>query len=145
MTTALARTTPTAIAPATGRMFDVTLLAGQVAPGTLAQYKMYVDAYAAFARAVGADAFNPATLARWRMALYESRYTAADGSQRAYSVNAINLRLAAVRRIMREAAAHGYIAGEVADGFRRIEGLKIKANKERRKEHARTAITREQM
>lgn len=64
----------------------------------------------------------PATLSRWRQALYEQGYTAADGIQRAYSINSINQRLAAVRSVMAEAAEQGYIPHGLVEQFKSKKG-----------------------
>lgn len=142
MTTALAATNTSALA--TAPALDPSILAGTKAPGTVEQYRMHLSAYRAFA---GSDAvaLDPATLARWRQYLYEIGYTTRAGEQRAYSVNAINQRLAAVRGFMAEAAAQGYIPADLAERYKGVKGLKLSANRDRRNAHARTRIEREDM
>src|SRR5690554_4927881 len=90
------------------RRFDTSILAGGKAPTSIEQYRLHFAAYCAFA-GDWQTALQPATLSRWRQALYEQGYTAADGTRRAYSINSINQRLAAVRSVMAEAAEQGYI------------------------------------
>ncbi len=92
--------------------FDPTSLAGQLAPSALAQYVHDVRSYLAFAGTPEA-VLDPATLARWRAQL---------SSETALSVNTINHRLAAVKRMMQAAAAHGYISQETAQAFRKVAG-----------------------
>ena len=139
MSTAIAPTTTSS--PAT---FDTSILAGTKSPGTIAQYEMHFRSYLVFAGSFEA-AVQPTTLARWRQELYQAGYTAANGVARPYSVNAINQRLAAVRSLMAEAAQQGYIAHETAEAFKHVKSLSQVASKERRKAHARTAISRTEM
>jgi integrase len=123
--------------------FGVDILVGVKSPNTLEQYKLHWQTYTQFA-ITWAEATQPATLARWRQHLLEVGYTGKNGHH-PYTVNAINLRLAAIRSVMHEAAQQGYISHETAKAFKAIEGLKQSANKERRRAHARTAITPEDM
>jgi integrase len=124
--------------------FDTSILAGTKSPNTIAQYEMHFRSYLVFAGSFAA-AVEPATLARWRQALFQDGYAIADGGRRPYSVNAINQRLAAVRSLMAEAAQQGYITHETAEAFKYVKSLSQVANKDRRKAHARTAITKTQM
>lgn len=128
----------------TGEHFDTSILAGTKSPNTIEQYEMHFKAYCAFAGSFPV-AMQPATLARWRQHLYDDGYRFNDGQPRKYSVNAINQRLAAVRALLSEAAQQGYITHELAEQFKQVKGLKQVANKERRREHARTPITAAQM
>lgn len=127
-----------------GTEFNTFILSGNKSPNTIEQYKMHFAAYCAFAGSF-ADAIQPATLARWRQSLYETGYTAHGGTVKPYSVAAINQRLAAIRGVMSEAAQQGYITHELAEQFKHIKGLKQVANKDRRKAHARTAISKADM
>ena len=124
--------------------FDTSILAGTKSPNTIEQYRMHFSAYCEFAGSF-ARAIQPATLARWRQSLYETGYTAPDGTERQYSIASINARLAAIRGIMAEAAQQGYITHELAEQFKHVKGLKQVANKDRRKAHARTPISRQDM
>lgn len=144
MTTALVAVTTGSSELATGAAFDVGVLAGVKSPNTLEQYRIHWHAYTVFAGS-WQDATQPATLARWRQHLLEAGYTGKDGQPHPYTVSAINLRLAAIRSVMQQAAQQGYISHETAKAFKAIEGLKQSANKERRRAHARTPITPEEM
>ncbi len=133
--------------------FDTSILAGQVAPSTVAMYKRDFAAYVVFAGDFAA-AMQPETLARWRTAL-------AEGTKK--SPNTINRMLSAVKRLMREAAQQGYVvpipagasvqevqrakaeANAIVEGFDTVRGVKIAAMKKRVKPHARTKITAEDM
>ncbi len=142
MITELATTTHQLPAPA--QRFDTSILAGTKSPNSISQYRMHFAAYCSFA-GDWQTALQAPTLARWRQYLYETGYTLKDGSQRSYSVSAINQRLAAIRGVMAEAAQQGYISHEAAQQFRHVKGLKLVANKDRKRATARTAITPAQM
>jgi len=127
----LARPTPVTLAAADARTpFDASLLAGQLAPSSIAMYQRDFAAYAAFAGSAAA-LLDPATLARWRTHLAQ---------ETAMSPNTINRMLSAVKRLLREAAAQGYVAHEVAAAFSEVAGVKAAALKERIKENARVRI-----
>jgi integrase/recombinase XerD len=111
--------------------FDSSILAGQLAPSSIQMYARDFRAYLTYAGTPGA-ALEPATLARWRAVL------AADT---ALSPNTINRMLSAVKRLLKEGAAQGYLSHEVAAAFEEIAGVKAAALKERTKQHARTKIT----
>jgi len=111
------------------------LLAGQLAPKSIAIYARDVRAYLRFATTPAA-ALDAATLARWRAHL------AANTS---LSPHTINRMLAAVKRLMKEAAIQGHLDQEVAKAFTQIGGVKVAALKERTKPTARTRITPGQM
>ncbi len=127
-----------------GREFDTSILAGTKSPNTIDQYKLHFAAYVLYAGTFAA-AMQPATLARWRQSLYELGYTLPDGTQKHYSVGSINLRLASVRGLLAEAAQQGYITHELSEQFKHVKGLKQVANKDRRRQHARTPISPKQM
>lgn len=110
--------------------FDATLLAGQLAPSSIAMYQRDFIAYAKFADSLDA-LLDAATLARWRTHLAQ---------ETKMSPNTINRMLSAVKRVMREAAAQGYISHEAAAAFEDVSGVKVAALKERIKENARTRI-----
>lgn len=115
---------------AQGLPFDASLLAGQLAPSSIAMYQRDFAAYAAFAGSLTA-LLDAATLARWRTHLAQ---------ETAMSPNTINRMLSAVKRLLREAAAQGYINYEVAAAFDTVTGVKAAALKERIKENARVRI-----
>ncbi|MBK8796180.1 MAG: tyrosine-type recombinase/integrase [Anaerolineales bacterium] len=110
--------------------FDATLLAGQLAPSSIAMYQRDFTAYAAFAGDLAA-LLDAATLARWRTHLAQ---------ETEMSPNTINRMLSAVKRLMREAAAQGYIPHAAADAFKDVSGVKAVALKERIKDNARVRI-----
>lgn len=141
METQITPATPAVLAPVPA--FDPSILAGQVSPNTLSQYAADFRLYLAFAGSPQA-ALQPATLARWRQSMLETGYVR-NGKAGRYSVAAINRRLSSVRKVLAEAAQQGYVPHETAEGFKRVKGLTLKANKDRRNEHARTRITPEDM
>jgi integrase len=107
------------------------LLAGQLAPKSIAIYARDVRAYLRFAQTPAA-ALDAATLARWRAHL------AANTS---LSPHTINRMLAAVKRLVKEAAIQGQLDQGIAKAFAQIGGVKVAALKERTKPTARTRIT----
>lgn len=107
------------------------LLAGQLAPKSIAIYARDVRTYLRFAQTPTA-ALDAATLARWRA------YLAANTS---LSPHTINRMLAAVKRLSKEAAIQGHLDQDVAKAFAQIGGVKVAALKERTKPTARTRIT----
>lgn len=133
MTTALAATHQNAITQ--GNRFDVSIVAGTVAPSTIEQYKRTFAEYVGFAGSF-AQACEPSTLARYRTALVNDT---------AHSPRTINRMLSAIRKVMHAAAEQGYIAQTTADNFKAVAGVKVKAMRERTKENARTRISPEDM
>jgi integrase len=107
------------------------LLAGQLAPKSIAIYARDVRAYLRFAQTPAA-ALDATTLARWRAHL------AANTS---LSPHTINRMLAAVKRLIKEAAIQGHLGQDSAKAFAQIGGVKVAALKERTKATARTRIT----
>lgn len=131
MTTALTTTTTTAIITTNG--LDASILAGQLAPSSLAMYRRDFAAYVDFA---GPRATLPTEFARFRAWL---------ASETEYSPNTINRMLSAVKRVVKEAASQGYIDHETAAAFGQVQGVKPSALRERTRPHNRTRITSEQM
>ncbi len=123
--------------------FDITILAGTRSPNAIAQYAHYFRQYLAYADNF-AQALDPATLVRWRGDLVNTPYVTKAGPHH-YSVNAINVRLSAIRSVMYEAAAQGYIAASLAQAFGAIEGIKAGVMQERCNPNARVPITPPQM
>ena len=115
--------------------FDASILAGQLAPSSIAMYTRDFAAYAAFA-GDPVTALDPTTLARWRAHL-------AQVTEK--SPNTINRMLSAVKRILREAATQGYISYETATAFEQITGVKVAALKDRIKGNARVRIEPSEM
>ena len=117
----------------TTQTLDVSILAGQIAPSSLAMYRRDFAAYVDFA---GPRAALPTEFARFRAWL---------ANETEYSPNTINRMLAAVRRVVKEAATQGYLDHETAEAFKHIEGVKVSALRERTRPNNRTRITPEDM
>ncbi|MFN8471411.1 MAG: tyrosine-type recombinase/integrase [Anaerolineae bacterium] len=112
------------------------ILAGQLAPSSIKMYRRDFQAYLAFAGSLE-SALRPDTLARWRAHL---------AAETDLSPNTINRMLSSVKRVVAEAVKQGYIRNpELAEDFAAIDGVKVKALKDRLKPHARTPITAEDM
>jgi integrase/recombinase XerD len=94
-----------------------------LAPQSLAGYQQDLMAYRRFCGHPDA-ALEASSLARWRVHLAQDALL---------SPNTINRRLAAVKRVVREAAAQGYVDSDTAEAFRRVRGLQVKALKDRLK------------
>lgn len=110
--------------------FDPSILAGQLAPSSIAMYTRDFAAYLDFAGTTTA-ALNATTFARWRTWLAQSTEL---------SPNTINRMLAATKRLMKEAAIQGYLTHEQAKAFAHIDGVKVSALKNRLRVNARTRI-----
>ena len=112
-----------------GAAISPDLLAGQLAPSSIAKYRQDFAAFVAFA---GGEGHTPPALARWRAHLAEHT---------TYSPHTINRMLSAVKRVMKEAAQQGYIGHDVAAAFARVEGVKPRALRGRLKRNNRTRIS----
>ncbi|MBW7883736.1 MAG: tyrosine-type recombinase/integrase [Caldilineaceae bacterium] len=110
--------------------FNAGILAGQLAASSIAMYERDFAAYLAFAGSFGA-AMDAATLGRWRTHLAQ---------ETTKSPNTINRMLSAVKRLLREAAAQGYVSHETAAAFDQVAGVKTAALKSRTKQNARVRI-----
>ena len=110
--------------------FQVDILAGQLAPSSLAMYARDVRAYLRFAGSADA-ALAPETLARFRAELAE---------RGRHSPNTINRMLSAVKRLVHEAAAQAYVEHETAAAFGRVSGVRVRALRERLRPHSRVRI-----
>lgn len=133
MTTATITRTETVELVDTAPVLDnlsVDILAGQLAPSSIAMYRRDFAAYLAFVGRL-TDALAPAALARWRTHLAQ---------ETEMSPNTINRMLSAIKRLMREAAIQGYVANEVAQAFALVPGVKAVALKDRTKQNARVRI-----
>src|SRR5438128_859720 len=97
--------------------FDAEILAGQLAPSSIAMYRRDFAAYLAFAE-TSAAALDAHTLARWRTHLAQ---------ETTLSPNTINRMLSAVKRLMDAAAEQGYLSHELAAAFAHVDGVKVKA------------------
>jgi integrase/recombinase XerD len=115
--------------------FDADILAGQLAPSSIAMYRRDFAAYLTYAGSAGL-AMDPPTLARWRAEL---------ANKARLSPNTINRMLAAVKRLVREAAVQGYASSETAEAFALVKGVKVVAMKDQTKTHGRTKIEPEDM
>ena len=109
--------------------FDTSILAGSLAPSSMATYKKDFEAYLKFAGGAG-RALEVETLELWRAHL---------ATNTTLSPNTINRMIATVKRLVKEAAAQGYCSRELSLAFRDVAGVKVKALKARQKAHARTA------
>ena len=110
--------------------FGADILAGQLAPSSMAMYRRDFEAYLRFAGSADA-AVDAATLARWRTHLAQ---------ETAMSPNTINRMISAVKRLMREASIQGYVPAATAAAFDNISGVKTAALKNRIKQTARVRI-----
>jgi integrase/recombinase XerD len=112
------------------------LLAGRLAASTVAMYTRDCAAYVAFCGYDGVLAGQAETLRRWRAYLVEDT---------ALSPHTINRMLAAVKRVLKEAAVRGVIAWEVGGAFSEVEGVSVAALRQRLKATARVRLTPAQM
>ncbi len=119
----------------TSLSFNSSILAGRLAPSSIAMYERDFKAYLAFAMTPEL-ALEPSTLARW------ITHLAADTDM---SPNTINRMLSTVKRLMKEAAQQGFIAQELRLSFDKIDGVKVAALKTRTKTTARTRTSPEAM
>ena len=110
--------------------FGADILAGQLAPSSMAMYRRDFEAYLRFAGSADA-AVDAATLARWRTHLAQ---------ETDMSPNTINRMISAVKRLMREASIQGYVPAATAASFDNISGVKTAALKNRIKQTARVRI-----
>lgn len=131
-TTTLVVSTPTQLVI---HPFGAEILAGQLAPSSIAMYQRDFGAYLRFAQTFS-KAINATTLARWRTHLAQ---------ETAMSPNTINRMLSAVKRLMREAAAQGYLSHDIAGTFDAVNGVKNVAMKTRIKDNSRVRIEPEEM
>jgi len=114
---------------------DPAILVGQLAPASIAGYQRDIAAYRRFCDDLQ-TALEPTSLARWRTHLAQATRL---------SPHTINRRLAAVKRLVHEAAAQGYVDVATAEAFRRVAGVQVAALRARLKATARTRITPGQM
>lgn len=112
------------------------LLTGRLAASTVAMYTRDCGAYVAFCGYDGGVALQAETLRRWRT------YLAADT---ALSPHTINRMLAAVKRVLKEAAVQGIVEREGAVACAEVEGVNVAALRHRLKTTARVRLTPAQM
>jgi site-specific recombinase XerD len=94
-------------------------------------YKRDTADYLAWCTTASTDPTDAASLARWRQHLAQNT---------THSPNTINRMLSAVRRVMAEAAKQGYTTHETAESFKRVDGVKVAALKDRQRPHNKTRI-----
>ncbi|MFN8482044.1 MAG: tyrosine-type recombinase/integrase [Anaerolineae bacterium] len=112
------------------------ILAGQLAASSIRMYKRDFHAYVAFAGSTE-QALRPDMLARWRAHL---------AAETDLSPNTINRMLSSVKRVVAEAVKQGYVQDpDLAEAFAAVDGVKVKALKERLKPNARTPIPPDDM
>lgn len=112
------------------------LLSGRLAASTVAMYARDCAAYVAFCGYDSALALQGATLRRWRAHLV---------AHTEMSPHTINRMLAAVKRVVQEAARQGVVKWAVAEGFAQVEGVSAQALRGRLKAHARVRIAPAEM
>lgn len=110
----------------------VDALAGRLSPSTVEQYREAWAMYAAWAGGQGLAVGDAETLRAWRD--YMVRETR-------LSPNTVNIRLAAVKRVVLEGARRGVVDLALADRFRLVEGVRLRAMRDRLKADARTLIS----
>jgi integrase/recombinase XerD len=114
---------------------ETTILTGHLAAASLVAYQQAVQAYRTFC-GTDAQALEATSLARWRTHL--AQHTT-------LSPHTINRQLAGVKRLIKEAAAQGYLDVATAAAFANVSGVKPQALKHRLSPTARTRITPAQM
>jgi len=112
------------------------LLAGRLAASTVAMYTRDCRAYVAFCDYDGLRAMQAETLRRWRTSLVE---------ETTLSPHTINRMLAAVKRVLKEAAVQGMVDREGAVACAAVEGVSVAALRHRLKTTARVRLTPAQM
>jgi integrase len=115
--------------------FDTSILAGSVAPSSMAMYERDFRAYLVYAQTAEV-ARRASTLARWRTELVNTT---------TMSPNTINRMLSAVKRLMSEAAEQDYITHEEGEAFQHVRGVKVDTLKTRMRINNRVRIPPEVM
>lgn len=116
--------------------FQPVILAGQLRASSIAVYSRDALAYCDWAKSRRKDPLKPATLGDWREYL---------AIQTQLSPHTINRMLAAVKRLMKEAAARDKLKPASAKAFQEQQGVKVSAYRERLKPHARIRIAPTEM
>ena len=112
------------------------LLTGRLAASTVAMYTRDCAAYVAFCGYDGVVAVQAETLRRWRTYLVEDTRL---------SPHTINRMLAAVKRVLKEAAVQGIVERDGAGACAEVEGVSVAALRHRLKTTARVRLTPAQM
>ena len=122
----------TALLPTQPALPEVeALLAGRLAASSLRGYRRDLAGYVSWCTAQGCAPTAPRSLAAWRTALVATGLAAAT----------VNRRIAAVKRLVKEAAAQDLLPAETAAKFAAVDGVSAKALKSRLRAHNKTAIT----
>jgi site-specific recombinase XerD len=108
-----------------------SLLTGQLGDSSMRMYRRDCAAYRKFAEAQGLDSLSADTLVKWRDELSLST---------SMSPNTINRMLSAVKRVIKEAASKKLLSESVFLQFDHVNGVKVKALKDRLKRNTRTRI-----
>jgi len=111
------------------------LLVGKVSENTIGNYELSWKLYVDFCGSEE-EALKPNKFIEWREYLINVQEN---------SASTINIRLAGVKRVIKEAAAHQNVSRRIYVGFKRVEPLPTNALPERKRENNRTRITTEQM
>ena len=112
------------------------LLAGRLAPSSIAIYRLDIGQYQAFCSEQDLAQFDPQSFVAWRDHLV---------MQTTMSPNTINRMLAAIRRTIKEAASRHMITSAVAYDFSVVESVSVRALRSRLKKHSKTRIMPAQM
>ncbi|MGI8589102.1 MAG: tyrosine-type recombinase/integrase [Chloroflexia bacterium] len=110
---------------------DPELLAGQLAESSIRKYRQDWRAYQEWCEGKGLGPVDATSLSAYRAAL---------ANDTALSPNTINRQIAAVKRIVREAAAQGLISAEAALAVAVVRGVNPSALRDRLKPSARQTI-----
>lgn len=111
-------------------------LAGQLGESTIAMYRRDVNAYQKYAEETNQNALEPLTLMNWRDHLVLTT---------TMSPNTINRMLAAVKRTIKQAAKRNVVIAPIALAFKEIDGVQVKALKNRLQRNRRTRIEPDEM
>lgn len=113
-----------------------TLLAHNLSPGTIRDYSRHIRAYSDWCTENGRDEYVPSSLAKWRDSLITVQ-----------SPNTVSLKMAAVKRAIKEMASpgRGMIMAELALLFHDVAGPSVQANRERLRQTTRILIQPEEM
>ena len=121
--------------------FNQEILAYRLDATSLRMYCRDFYAYLEYAGTVE-RALRPSTLVRWINFLAT---TTSPETGKGYSPNTINRMASAVRRMMKEAGKQGLLDPRIAESFRHIEGVSVKALKDQLRKHNRVRIESDTM
>lgn len=109
-----------------------TMLAGQIAPSSLAMYQRDSRAYLVYAARTNKEPLDAQTLLHWRNHL---------SLETKMSPHTINRMISAVKRIVKEAFLNKLVSRDTALDFQAIANVKVRTLKTRLKKNARTRIS----